>query len=97
MITRMHEDVINVRNDAFNPVMTKSISFVNDAGEPCNPIGVTLHWYLAPLPGTKKAVYCLLFSWRDCCQKSEVKSNVENIADLDLPNSSKHSLTSLTQ
>jgi hypothetical protein len=81
----------------FTPVMTKSISLAIDAGEPCNPIGVTLHWYLAPLPGTEKAVYCLLFSWRDYCQKPEVKSHVENIADLDLPTLSKHSLTSLTQ
>jgi hypothetical protein len=79
------------------PVMTKSTSLANNAGEPCNPICVTLHWYLAPLPGTEKAVYYLLFSWRDCCQKPEVKLQVKNIADLDLPNSSKNSLTSLTQ
>jgi hypothetical protein len=79
------------------PVMTKSMSLANDAGEPCNPIGVTLHWYLAPLPGTEKAVYYLLFSWRDCCQKPKVKSNVEKISDLDLPTSCKQSLTSLTQ
>jgi hypothetical protein len=64
----------------------KSMSLANDAGKPCNPIGVTLHCYLAPLPGTDKAVYCLLFSWRDCCQKPEVKSNVENISNLDLTN-----------
>jgi hypothetical protein len=62
--------------------MRKSISLGNNAGEFCNPIGVTLHWYLAPLPGTEKAVYCLLFSWRDCCQKPEVKLNVKNISDL---------------
>ena len=73
------------------------MSLANDAGDPCRPIGVTLHWYLAPLPGTEKAVYCLLFSWRDCCQKPDVKLQVENITDLDLPTSSKHSLTSLTQ
>jgi hypothetical protein len=81
----------------FTPVMTKSMSLANNAGEPSKPIGVTLHCYLAPLPGTEKAVYCLLLSWRLCCQKPEVKSHVKNIADLALPTSSKHSLTSLTQ
>jgi hypothetical protein len=58
---------------------------------------VTLHWYLAPLPGTEKAMYGLLFSRRLCCQKPDVRFHVKNIANLDLPTSSKHSLTSLTQ
>jgi hypothetical protein len=58
--------------------MTKSMSLANNAGKTLDPIGVTLHWYLAPLPGTEKAVYCLLFSSRDCCQKLKVKSNVKN-------------------
>jgi hypothetical protein len=79
------------------PVMTKSISLANNAGEPCNCIGVTLHWYLAPLPSTEKVVYYLLFSCRDCCQKPKVKLHAEDMADLALPASSKHSLTSLTQ
>jgi hypothetical protein len=77
--------------------MTKSMSLAKDAGKPCNPTGGTLHWYLAPLPGTEKAVFCLLFSWRDCCKKPEVKSKVKNISKLDFPTLSKHSLTSLTQ
>jgi hypothetical protein len=79
------------------PGVTKSISLANNAGEPCNSLGVALHWYLAPLFGMEKAVYCLLFSCRGCCQKPEVKLHVKNMADLALPTSSKHSLTSLTQ
>jgi hypothetical protein len=80
----------------FTPVMTKSISLANNAGDPCKPIRVILHWYLAPLPDMEKAVYCLLFSYNDCCQKSEVKLQVLNMAELALQTSSKHSLTSLT-
>jgi hypothetical protein len=78
-------------------VMTNSISLANDAGGTCKPIGVTLHLYLAPLPGTERAVYCLLFSCKDGCQKPEVKLQLRNMDDLALPTSSKHSLTALTQ
>jgi hypothetical protein len=76
------------------PVMTKSISLANDAGKPCNPIGVTLHWYLAPLPGGhgEGRVLSALLLER---QLPEARSQIER-RKYSQP-SSKHCMTSLTQ
>ena len=62
------------------PLKTKSINLAKLAGDPCRPIGVTVHWYLIPLPGTVKLVTALLDSSRDCCQNPDVRSIVLDFA-----------------
>ena len=55
---------------------------------PCNPIGVTVHWYLVPFTDTVNTVYGRLDFSRDCCQNPLVRLMVEKPCESvpDLPN-----------
>ena len=70
------------------------MSLAKLAGDPCRPMGVTVHWYLVPLPGTVKLVIGLLALSKACCQKPLVRSIVLNVSGRARPISSIQSLIS---
>ena len=57
-------------------------------------MGVTVHWYLVPLPGTVKLVIGLLALSRACCQNPLVRSILVNVFNPARPISSMQSRTS---
>ena len=70
------------------------MSLAKLAGDPCSPMGVTIHRYRVPLPGMVKLVMGRLALSRDCCQNPLVKSIVVNVSDDAKSISSMQSLIS---
>ena len=92
MSSAVCEDVVNICDDALDPPE----DVVNESGkacrDPCSPMGVTVHWYRVPLPGTVKLVMGRLALSSACCQNPLVKSIVVNVSDDARPISSMQSL-----